>query len=142
MIHLILANIILMVHFAFILFVVFGGLLVFYKKWMPLLHIPAIFWAVLIEFFGWACPLTPMENHFRVLAGQSGYNQGFIQHYLLKVIYPDGLTQQVQVLLGLGVLILNLLVYAVFLKKDYLDHEKTEALAVHAKCSCGGVDSL
>ncbi len=117
MIHLILANSILMVHFAFILFVVFGGLLVFYKKWMPLLHIPALSWAVLIEFFGWICPLTPMENHFRVLAGQSGYNQGFIQHYLLKVIYPDGLTRQVQVLLGLGVLILNLLVYAVFLKK-------------------------
>ena len=117
MIQLILANSILMVHFAFILFVVFGGLLVFYKKWMPLLHIPAIFWAVLIGFFGWVCPLTPMENHFRVLAGQSGYNQGFIQHYLLKVIYPDGLTRQVQVLLGLGVLILNLLVYAVSLKK-------------------------
>ncbi|RLC02300.1 MAG: DUF2784 domain-containing protein [Deltaproteobacteria bacterium] len=117
MIHLIFANSILMVHFAFILFVVFGGLLVFYKKWMPWLHIPAIFWAVLIEFFGWICPLTPMENHFRVLAGQSGYNQGFIQHYLLTVIYPDGLTRQVQILLGLGVLILNLLVYAVFLKK-------------------------
>ena len=116
-IHLIFANSILMVHFAFILFVVFGGLLVFYKKWMPWLHIPAIFWAVLIEFFGWICPLTPMENHFRVLAGQSGYNQGFIQHYLLTVIYPDGLTRQVQILLGLGVLILNLLVYAVFLKK-------------------------
>ena len=117
MIHLIFANSILMVHFTFILFVVFGGLLVFYKKWMPWLHIPALSWAVLIEFLGWICPLTPMENHFRVLAGQSGYNQGFIQHYLLKMIYPDGLTRQVQVLLGLGVLILNLLVYAVFLKK-------------------------
>lgn len=117
MIHLILANSILIVHFAFILFVVFGGLLVFYKKWILWLHIPAIFWAVLMEFFGWICPLTPMENHFRIMAGQSGYNQGFIQHYLLKVIYPDGLTRQAQVLLGLGVLILNLLVYAVFLKK-------------------------
>lgn len=117
MIHLILANSILIVHFAFILFVVFGGLLVFYKKWILWLHIPAIFWAVLMEFFGWICPLTPMENHFRIMAGQSGYNQGFIQHYLLKVIYPDGLTRQAQVLLGLGVLILNLLVYAAFLKK-------------------------
>ena len=117
MIHLILANSILVVHLMFILFVVFGGLLVFYKKWVPWLHIPAVCWAVLIEFFGWICPLTPLENHFRVLAGQNGYSQGFIQHYLVKVIYPDGLTQQIQIFLGLGVLVLNLLFYAVFLKK-------------------------
>jgi len=116
-IHLFFANCILVVHLMFILFVVFGGLLVFYKKWMPWLHIPAIFWAVLIEFSGWICPLTPMENHFKALAGQRGYNQSFIQHYLLEVIYPDGLTRQVQILLGLGVLIFNLLIYAVFLKK-------------------------
>ena len=122
MVHLIFANCILVVHLMFILFVVFGGLLVFYKKWMSWLHIPAISWAVLIEFFGWICPLTPMENHFRVMAGQSGNNQGFIQHYLLKMIYPDGMTRQVQVLLGLGVLILNLLIYAAFFKKERQSH--------------------
>ncbi|MBU8910558.1 MAG: DUF2784 domain-containing protein [Desulfobacterales bacterium] len=116
MTHLILANSILMMHFAFILFVVFGGLLVFYRKWISWLHIPAIFWAALIEFSGWICPLTHLENNFRTLAGQSGYNYGFIQHYLLKVIYPDGLTRPVQIILGFGVLILNLLVYAVFFK--------------------------
>ncbi len=117
MIHLFLATSIVMVHFAFILFVVFGGLLVFYKKWMPWLHIPAIFWAALIEFSGWICPLTPLENHFRALAEQSGYDHGFIHHYLLQVIYPDGLTRQVQIFIGFGVLILNLIVYAVFFKE-------------------------
>jgi len=117
MIHLIIANTILVVHLAFILFAVFGGLLVFYKKWMPWLHIPAIFWAAMIEFSGWICPLTPLENNFRVLAGQNGYNQGFIQYYLLKVIYPDGLTRQVQIFLGAGLLILNLLIYAAVLKR-------------------------
>ncbi len=118
MIHLIFANCILVVHLMFILFVVFGGLLMFYKKWMPWLHIPAICWAMLIEFSGWICPLTPLENHFRAIAGQGSYGQGFIQHYLLKVIYPDGLTRQVQILLGLGVLVLNLFVYSFFLKKS------------------------
>ncbi|WP_304511513.1 DUF2784 domain-containing protein [Desulfobacula sp.] len=111
------ANCTLMLHFAFILFVVFGGLLIFYRKWMSWLHIPAVFWAVLIEFAGWICPLTPLENHFRTLAGQSWYDHGFIHHYLLKIIYPDGLTRQVQIFLGLGVLTFNLLVYAVYLKK-------------------------
>lgn len=101
----------------FILFVVFGGLLIFYKKWMPWLHIPAICWAALIEFFGWICPLTPLENHFITIAGQNSYGQGFIQHYLSKVIYPDGLTRQVQIFLGLGVLVLNLFVYSFALRK-------------------------
>ena len=118
MIHMLLANSILVAHFAFILFVVFGGLLVFYKEWILWLHIPAIFWGALIEFFGWICPLTHLENNFRTLAGQSGYNYGLIQHYLLKAIYPDGLTRQVQIMLGFGILILNLFVYAVFFKKS------------------------
>ena len=117
MIYLFIANGILAVHLGFILFAVFGGLLVFYIKWMPWMHIPAAFWGALIEFSGWICPLTPLENHFRGLAGQAGYDNGLIHHYLLKIIYPDGLTRQVQIFLGLGVLIFNLLVYAVYLKK-------------------------
>jgi len=116
-IYLFLANGILIMHLAFILFVVFGGLGVFYIRWMPWLHIPVVFWAALIEFSGWICPLTPLENHFRGLVGQSGYDTGFIHHYLLKIIYPDGLTRDAQILLGLAVLIINLLVYAVYFKK-------------------------
>ena len=117
LIHLILANSILIIHFAFILFAVFGGLLIFYRRWLLWLHIPVVFWAAFIEFSGRICPLTPMENYFRILAGQKGYDHGFIHHYLLKIIYHDGLTRQLQVFLGLGVLIFNLLVYAVCLKK-------------------------
>ena len=117
MIYLFLANGILIAHLGFILFVVLGGLSVFYKKWMLWLHIPAAFWGALVEFSGWFCPLTPLENHFRGLAGQHGYDNGFIQHYLLKIIYPDGLTRPAQIFLGLGVLIVNLFVYAVYFKK-------------------------
>jgi len=116
-IYLFLANGILIMHLAFILFVVFGGLGGFYIRWMPWLHIPVIFWAALIEFSGWICPLTPLENHFRGLAGQNGYGNGFIHHYLLKIIYPDGLTRTTQILLGLAVLIINLFVYSIYFKK-------------------------
>ncbi len=117
LIHLFFANVILMIHFSFIIFVVFGGLLIFYKKWMSWLHIPAVLWAALIEFSGRICPLPPLENHLRTLSGQNGYDYGFIHHYLLKIIYPDGLTRQAQIFLGFGVLIFNLFVYAVYLKK-------------------------
>jgi len=117
LIYLFLANGILIMHLAFILFVVFGGVGIFHIRWIPWLHIPVVFWGALIEFSGWICPLTPLENYFRGLAGQSGYDTGFVHHYLLKIIYPDGLTRTAQILLGLAVLIINLLVYAVYLKK-------------------------
>ncbi len=117
MIYLFLANSILTIHLLFIIFVVFGGLLVFYLRWIVWLHIPAFLWGALIEFSGWICPLTPLENHFRRLAGQGGYDSGFIQNYLLKIIYPDGLTPQIQIFLGFGVLIINLFVYGVYIKK-------------------------
>ena len=117
MIYLFLANYILTLHLLFIVFVVFGGLLVFYLRWMVWLHIPAFLWGALIEFSGWICPLTPLENHFRRLAGQGGYDSGFIQNYLLKIIYPDGLTPQIQIFLGFGVLIINLFVYGIYIKK-------------------------
>lgn len=116
LIHLFFANVILMIHFSFIMFVVFGGLLIFYRQWISWLHIPAVSWAVLIEFSGWICPLTPLENNFRTLSGQNGYDYGFIHHYLSKIIYPDELTRQTQIFLGLGVLIFNLFVYAFYLK--------------------------
>lgn len=112
MMYPILANSVLIVHLVFILFVIFGGFFVIYRKWIACLHIPAVFWAVLIEFNGWICPLTPLENHFRILAGQIGYSQGFIQHYLLEIIYPQGLTREIQLILGAGVLIINLFFYA------------------------------
>ncbi len=117
MIYLFLANSILTIHLLFIVFVVFGGLLVFYLRWIVWLHIPAFLWGALIEFSGWICPLTPLENHFRRLAGQGGYDSGFIHNYLLKIIYPDGLTPQIPIFLGFGVLIINLFVYGIYIKK-------------------------
>ncbi|MBC8439057.1 MAG: DUF2784 domain-containing protein [Deltaproteobacteria bacterium] len=117
MTYLILANIILAVHLLFIIFVVFGSLFVFYKKWFSFLHIPAVIWGILIEFTGWICPLTPLENHFRIIAGQSGYKHSFVQQYLLKIIYPDRLTRQDQIMIGCVILILNLFVYLLIFKR-------------------------
>lgn len=101
----------LLLHLAFILFVMAGGLLVAWKPWLVWLHLPAAIWGMLIEFVGWTCPLTPLENHFRRLAGEKGYEGGFIDHYLLPLIYPESLTIWIQYLLGGIVLIVSSLVY-------------------------------
>ena len=103
MIHRLLADAVVVLHFGFILFVAAGGLLVL--KWPRLmwLHLPAAGWGSLIEFFGWICPLTPLENRLRVLGGEAGYPGGFIETYLTPAIYPEGLTYRHQVLLGIAV---------------------------------------
>lgn len=117
MIYLILANIILIAHLLFIGFVVFGSLFVFYKRWLLWLHIPTVIYGILLEFSGWICPLTPLENSLRELAGQSGYPHSFVQHYLLKMIYPEGLTRQDQIIIGCAILILNLFVYLLIFRR-------------------------
>ena len=106
-----LADLVVLVHFGFILFVLFGGLLSFQWRWMPWLHIPAALWGALVEFNGWICPLTPLENRLRQSAEESGYDGGFVERYLLPVMYPEGLTQSIQILLGVIVVVLNLIVY-------------------------------
>jgi len=111
MLHALLADLILLLHLAFILFVVLGGLLVYRHAWVAWLHVPAVAWGVVVELMSWICPLTPLENRLRALAGQGGYDGDFIGAYLLAVIYPDGLTREIQIGLGLGALLLNLLVY-------------------------------
>ena len=98
-------------HLVFILFVIFGGLLVWRRVRWAYLHLPAVAWVVWLEFTGAICPLTPLENALRNRAGEAGYSGGFIDHYLLPVIYPAGLTPQVQVGLGVAVVVLNALVY-------------------------------
>ena len=99
-------------HFAFIVFVVLGGLLALRRPWVAWLHVPAVAWVVWLELTGATCPLTPLENAFLVRAGAAGYPGGFIDHYLMPVIYPAGLTPHIQAMLGIGVLVLNLAVYA------------------------------
>lgn len=98
-------------HLAFILFVVFGGFLAWRKPVWAWVHLPAVAWVAYLEFTGAICPLTPLENALRARAGDAGYSGGFIDHYLLPVIYPAGLTPQVQIVLGLIVVVLNAIVY-------------------------------
>jgi len=109
--HALLADLILLLHLAFILFVVLGGLLVARHGWLAWLHLPAVAWGVAVELSGGICPLTPLENHFRTLAGAAAYGGDFIGEYLLALIYPAGLTREIQIGLGVGALLLNLLVY-------------------------------
>ena len=105
------ADAVVLFHFGFILYVLLGGLLVY--KWLCLLwlHIPAVIWGAMIIIFGWICPLTPLENKLRVAGGGSHYSSGFIEHYILPVIYPAGLTRELQIGLGIGLLVVNVLVY-------------------------------
>jgi hypothetical protein len=107
-----LADLVVVLHFGFIVFALFGALLAL--RWPGVLwaHAPAAIWAVAIELGGWICPLTPLENSLRRTGGAAGYPSGFIEHYLLPVIYPPGLTREVQVVLGLALLAINVLVYA------------------------------
>ena len=111
MIYRALADLVLAAHFAFVLFVVLGGLLVLRWPGLAWLHLPAAIWGVLIEYFGWICPLTPLENSFRVRGGEAGYSGGFIQHYIQPILYPSGLTRPTQLILGSMALALNIAVY-------------------------------
>jgi hypothetical protein len=106
-----LADGVAVLHAAFVAFVVLGGLLVLRWPRLAWFHVPAAVWGVLIEFGGWICPLTPLENALRARAGQAGYAGGFVEHYVLRVLYPEGLTREVQWVIGTVVLVLNALVY-------------------------------
>ena len=105
------ADLLVLFHFAFILFVVLGGFLVLYRRLFAWLHFPAVIWGVLIEFSGWICPLTPWEQSLRIKAGHVGYSGGFVEHYLVPLIYPEALTPEIQFVLGVLVLILNVYIY-------------------------------
>ncbi len=105
------ADIIVVLHFAFVIFTVLGGFLVLRWKVLAWIHVPAVVWAVLIEFGGWICPLTPLENLLRVRGGGSGYESGFVEHYILPLLYPSMLTRPLQIALGLLVLGINLGIY-------------------------------
>jgi hypothetical protein len=111
------ADAVLFVHLLFIAFVLLGGLLVLRWSFVAWLHLPAAVWGVVVESMHWQCPLTPLENSLRQAAGQAGYAGGFIEHYLVPVIYPAGLTPQIQQCLGIAVLLLNGLIYTVVLRR-------------------------
>lgn len=114
--YLLLADIVLLAHLAFIVFVLGGGLLLLRWPRMVWLHLPAMIWAVFVEVSGWLCPLTPLENYFRELAGGDMYHGDFIARYLLPLIYPAGLTPTIQLVLASVVIVLNIIIYTVIIR--------------------------
>ena len=106
-----LADGLVLIHFAFTVFVVFGGLLTWRWRWIALVHLPALAWGCWVEVSHSICPLTPLENHFRHLGGEAGYTGGFLAHYLMAVLYPPGLTWHIQWLLAGLLVLLNAVVY-------------------------------
>ena len=115
MLYRILADAVVLLHLAFVVFVIVGALLVWWRRWLAWLHLPAVVWGVLVEINGWICPLTPLEVRLRLLAGDTGYYGGFVERYLLPVLYPAQLTPTIQVALGVGILVLNLVLYGALL---------------------------
>jgi hypothetical protein len=105
------ADVVLAGHLVFIAFVMLGALVVLRWRWLAWLHVPALAWAVFVEASGSVCPLTPLENLLRMRAGDAGYAGGFVEHYLLALVYPEGLTRQLQWLLAAVVLVVNALLY-------------------------------
>ncbi|HEY8853192.1 MAG TPA: DUF2784 domain-containing protein [Gemmatimonadaceae bacterium] len=114
-----LAGTVLILHLGFVLFVVLGGLLVLRWTRLAWIHIPAAIWGVLIEYTGWICPLTPLENSLRTRGGEAGYSGGFIGHYIQPVLYPAGLTRGAQIMLGSLALLVNLTAYGVVIARRH-----------------------
>jgi hypothetical protein len=110
-IYRLLADLVVVVHIGFVVFVVLGGLLVIRWRLLVWLHLPAVVWAVVLELAGWICPLTPLENRLRRAAGGGGYEGGFIEHYAVPVLYPEVLTRRMQLGLAVFVLSVNVAVY-------------------------------
>jgi hypothetical protein len=113
-----LADAVVLVHFAFVAFVIGGGVLAWRFPIVVLAHLPALLWGLWIEWSGWICPLTPLENQLRERAGEAGYAGGFIEHYIIPMLYPPGLTREVQWVLGAGLLAINAVAYARLLVKS------------------------
>ena len=111
------ADLVVLLHFAFVIFVVLGGLLALRWPKVAYVHLPVAVYGALIELVGWVCPLTPLEKRLRESAGLQGYEGGFVEHYILPVLYPSGLTRNVQLVLGALVIGINLLVYAVIARR-------------------------
>jgi hypothetical protein len=108
-----LADLLVLLHLTFVLFVLAGGFLVLRRPRLALLHLPVVAWGAFVELSGRVCPLTPLEVRFRILGGEAGYSGGFVEHYLLPVLYPAGLDRLEQLWLGISVIALNLAIYLI-----------------------------
>jgi len=109
---------VLLLHVGFILFAVLGAALATRWRWIPYVHLPAAAWGVFVELSDRICPLTYLENHFRAMAGQSGYTDSFLEHYVLAIVYPAGLTREIQFALAGVVIVVNIALYGrLFLRR-------------------------
>ena len=113
----VLADATVVVHLAFVVFVVLGGLLVVRRPRVAWLHVPAVAWGAWVELAGWRCPLTPLENWLRTQSGATAYSSSFIEHYLLPLLYPASLSRELQWVLGGAVLLVNAVLYIVVLRR-------------------------
>ncbi|MGC2047723.1 MAG: DUF2784 domain-containing protein [Gallionella sp.] len=117
------ADIVLLLHLAFILFAVLGAVMAVWRNWIPFVHVPVAVWAIFVELTGRNCPLTLLENYLRIKAGQSGYTESFIEHYLLAIIYPAGLTREIQLVLAGVVIAINAAIYGWLWVRKHISHE-------------------
>jgi hypothetical protein len=111
MIYRLLADLVLVLHFAFVIFAVFGGALVLRYPNMLKVHLLALSWAIVVQWADWVCPLTPLENYLRGLGGEAGYDGSFVEHFVLKILYPQELTPELRTTLGLALIIMNVAIY-------------------------------
>jgi len=116
---------VVVIHLVFILFVILGGLMLFRWPWMIWIHVPTAVWGGLVELFGAPCPLTPLENHLRQVGHTEAYSGGFIDHYVMPIVYPPGLTRQTQVVLGVLILVINFAIYFKLLIRKTKAGERT-----------------
>ena len=122
-----LAIVVVVAHLAFLVFVILGALLALRWKKAPWLHVPALVWGSFVELTGGICPLTPLENRLRRAAGESGYAGGFIEHYLLPIIYPAGLTYTMQIALGIALILGNVAIYVWIVRRWRGDGDRDRA---------------
>lgn len=118
MIYRVLADLILVTHFAFAIFTVLGGLLVLRWRSLVWVHLSSVLWGVVIQWANWICPLTPIESYLREMGGEASYRGGFVEHYVSMVLYPENLTVELRYLLGIVLIVVNLMIYGyMFLRK-------------------------
>lgn len=119
------ADFVVLTHFAFVLFVALGGFLVIRWNRLAWVHLPVALYGCIVEFVGFVCPLTPLENHLRRLGGEAGYKGGFVEEYIIRVLYLEGLTREIGIMLGLTVVVLNVIAYAIVLRRRRPDSQRS-----------------
>ena len=119
MVYRALADCIVLVHAAFVAFVMLGGFFAWRRRAVLWAHVPAAVWGAAIEFAGWTCPLTPLENALRARAGLEGYRGGFVEHYVIPLLYPAGLTRPAQAVLGTLVVVVNFVAYTILIRRTF-----------------------